>query len=82
MSANVNLCYQMSPDIISCQKLSSNILPDCEFVTLFMTANILGFYLSSGLKPPISMGIVSQRRPSLSHLGWLQYFFQTYNPLL
>ena len=32
------------------------------------------------LKPPSTMGheSVIQRRPSLSHLGWLKYFFQTY----
>ena len=36
------------------------------------------------VKPPSTMGHESliQRRPSLSHPGWLKYFFQTNNPLL
>ena len=36
------------------------------------------------MKPPSTMGHESliQRRPSLSHPGWLKYFFQAYNPLL
>ena len=36
------------------------------------------------VKPPSTMDheSVIQRRPSLSHPGWLKYFFQTYNPLL
>ena len=34
-------------------------------------------------KPPSTMGheSVIQRRPSLSHPGWLKYFFQTDLPL-
>ena len=33
---------------------------------------------------PSTMGheYLIQRRPSLSHPGWLKYFFQIYNPLL
>ena len=36
------------------------------------------------VKPPSTMGHESliQRRPSLSHPGWLKYFFLDNNPLV